>query len=146
MLWVGKGNDVIRYTLHCDQDHRFDSWFQSSSAFDTLSRAGHLSCTVCGSDKVERAMMAPSVRSEPEPPLAAPRTDQEKALRKLRNEVEANSEYVGPRFAYEARKMHDGDTPERPIWGEARLDDAKRLLDDGIPVAPLPFVPKRKAN
>ena len=141
---------MIRYTLQCDQDHRFDSWFQSSRAFDALSQAGHLSCPTCGSGIVERAMMAPSVtaRSErsPDAPLTAPQSDREQALAKLRKRIEAGSEYVGPRFAREARKMHDGDSPERPIYGEARLDEAKRLLEDGIPVAPLPFVPKRKSN
>lgn len=70
----------------------------------------------------------------------------EETLTKLRKDVEDNSDYVGKSFADEARKMHDGDAPERSIWGEAKFDDAKKLLDDGVPVLPLPFMPKRKTN
>lgn len=73
-------------------------------------------------------------------------SDAEESLTKLRKEVEDNSDYVGKDFANEARKMHDGEAPERAIWGESKLDDAKKLIDDGVPVMPLPFVPKRKTN
>jgi hypothetical protein len=138
---------LIRYTLSCDKDHRFDSWFQSSNAFDTLALGGHLSCAVCGSVAVTRAMMSPSVPAKGRASdLKTPTSDAEKALTKLRKHVEDNSDYVGPSFADEARKMHDGDAPERAIWGEANFADAKKLIEDGIPVAPLPFMPKRKTN
>ena len=138
---------MIRYTLTCDKDHQFDSWFQSSSTYDTLEAGGHLSCSVCGSSDVKRALMAPSVPAKGNTDnLSAPGSDAEAALAKMRQEVEQNSEYVGLSFAQEARKMHDGEAPERPIYGEAKLDDAKKLIDDGVPVAPLPFMPKRKAN
>ena len=142
---------MIRYTLTCDQGHQFESWFQSSSAFDSLAAAGHLSCAICGSTKVERALMAPSVapkgNSKPDSvDLNTPKSDVETAMAKIRKEVEDNSDYVGLKFADEARKMHDGDSPERAIYGEAKLDDAKKLIEDGIPVAPLPFIPKRKTN
>lgn len=73
-------------------------------------------------------------------------SEAEAALAHLRKEVEENSEYVGLKFADEARKMHDGESPERAIYGEAKLDDAKKLIEDGVPVAPLPFLPKRKTN
>ena len=138
---------MIRYTLTCEQDHRFDSWFQSSQGFDALADAGHLSCAICGSSEVKRALMAPSVAQKTsKPDLKTPHSDVETAVTQMRKEVEANSEYVGVSFAQEARKMHDGETPERAIYGEAKLDDAKKLIEDGIPVAPLPFMPKRKAN
>jgi hypothetical protein len=138
---------LIRYTLSCDKDHRFDSWFQSSNAFDTLALGGHLSCAVCGSVAVTRAMMSPSVPAKGRASdLKTSTSDAEKALTKLRKHVEDNSDYVGPSFADEARKMHDGDAPERAIWGEANFADAKKLIEDGIPVAPLPFMPKRKTN
>ncbi len=142
---------MIRYTLTCDQKHQFESWFQSSSAFDTLAAAGHLSCAICGSEKVERALMAPSVPAKGNtkttaPDLSAPQSDVETAMAKMRKDVEDNSDYVGMEFAKEARKMHDGDAPERAIYGEAKLDDAKKLIEDGVPVAPLPFLPKRKTN
>jgi hypothetical protein len=135
---------MINFTLHCDADHRFDSWFQSAAAFEGLQKAGHLSCPTCGSGKVDKALMAPAVR--PGHALRTPGNEQETALAALRAKVEANSEYVGMNFVAEARAMHDGDAPERSIYGEARADQAIKLLEDGIPVAPLPFMPTRKAN
>lgn len=138
---------MIRYTLSCDQKHQFESWFQSSTAFDTLAKAGHLSCAVCGSTEVSLALMSPSVPAKGRAVnLKDPASDAEAALKKLRKDIEANSDYVGQNFASEARKMNDGDAPERAIYGEASLADAKQLISDGVPVAPLPFMPKRKTN
>ena len=136
---------MIRYTLACDKNHRFDSWFQSSDAFETLQTAGHLACAVCGSSAVDRTLMTPTVRAD-KAALSAPMSEAEKAVAALRKQVENNSDYVGLSFAAEARKMHDGDAPERAIYGEAKLEDARKLIADGISVAPLPFLPKRKAN
>lgn len=152
---------MIQYSLKCADGHQFDSWFQSASAFDKLQAAGHVACLVCGSEKVKKALMAPRVttselaadpKNQTKPPVAekpalsAPGSEAETAIAKLKEHVEKNSDYVGKDFASEARAMHDGDTPERAIWGEAKLEDAKALVDDGIPVAPLPFVPTRKSN
>ena len=138
---------MIRYTLSCDKDHQFESWFQSSNAFDALALGGHLACAICGSAAVTRAIMSPSVPSKGNAvDLKMPTSDSEKALIKMRKNVEDSSDYVGPSFADEARKMHDGDAPERAIWGEANFADAKKLIDDGISVVPLPFMPKRKTN
>lgn len=141
---------MIQYSLKCADGHQFDSWFQSASAFDKLQAAGHVACAVCGSGEVSKALMAPRVsHGEPETPakpLTTPANPAEQALAKLRAHVEAHSDYVGTRFAQEARAMHLGETPERPIWGEARPEDAKALVEDGIPVAPLPFTPTRKSN
>lgn len=156
---------MIRYTLTCDQGHEFESWFASNAACDSLLTAGQVACVQCGSAKVSKSLMAPAVaparrRAAAPPdeppakaakprsggPLSAPRNEMEKALAALRREIEANSEYVGMRFASEARAMHAGDAPERAIFGEARPEEAKALIEDGIPVAPLPFLPARKAN
>lgn len=144
---------MIRYTLTCDKDHHFESWFQTSDAFDALAASGHLACAICGSAKVERALMAPSVAAKnngkearEKANLSAPHSTVEAELTALRKQVEENSDYVGMSFAQEARKMHDGEAPERAIYGEAKLDDAKKLIEDGVPVAPLPFLPKRKSN
>ncbi len=91
--------------------------------------------------------MAPKVRPARKPgSLQTAQTEQEKALAKLREEVEKNSDYVGMNFASEARAMHEGDTPHRAIYGEAKPEDAKSLIEDGVPVAPLPFTPKAKTN
>ena len=140
---------MIQYSLKCAEGHQFDSWFQSASAFDKLQATGHVACAVCGSAKVDKALMAPRVgHGEPakRQELTAPKSPAEQALAAVKAHVEANSDYVGGRFAQEARAMHAGDTPERPIWGEAKQDEAKALIEEGIKVAPLPFTPTRKSN
>lgn len=143
---------MIRFSLRCQSDHDFESWFQSGEAFDSLNASGHVACPVCGSAKVEKSLMAPSVRparnaaGPARPDLATPSTDIEKAFAELRHKVEENSEYVGLDFVTEARRIHQGDAPERAIYGEARFDEAKKLIEDGVPVAPLPFLPQRKTN
>ncbi len=160
---------MIRYMLKCDQDHQFESWFRSADAFDTLCAQAQVSCPICGSEKVTKAMMAPTVSTTrsaadvPSTPAAAaavqptphsaplapdqPTPEQiERAMAKLRAEVEQNSDYVGVEFADEARKIHTGDAPPRAIYGEANFEEAKALLEDGVPVLPLPFRPKRKMN
>ncbi|MTH62984.1 DUF1178 family protein [Paracoccus shanxieyensis] len=134
---------MIRYDLHCDQGHDFDGWFRNSEGFETLKKAGQVTCAICGSASVEKALMAPGVATRD---LQTPRNPQETALEKLREQVEANSDYVGMSFAAEARAMHQGDAPSRAIHGEARLEDARKLLEDGIPVAPLPFRSRQRAN
>lgn len=137
---------MIRYDLTCDQGHAFDSWFASAAAYDRLAAAGHVACPECGSSKVAKALMAPSVVARPERGLTAPRDAREAALAELRARIEAESDYVGLSFAAEARAMHEGRVPERAIHGEAKLEDARKLIEDGVPVAPLPWLPTRKAN
>lgn len=146
---------MIRYALKCDGDHQFESWFQSAEAFDTLKGGGHLACPVCGASEIHKAIMAPRVRttkgaaiapSSPEKPLSAPASPAETAIARIRAKIEAESDYVGLNFASEARAIYEGDAPERSIYGEAKAADAKSLIEDGVPVAPLPFIPNRKAN
>ena len=144
---------MIQYALKCDDGHQFDSWFQSASAFEALEKSGHLSCAVCGSAEVKKAVMTPrvvtkgAVDAHPvKPSLTEKTSDQEKALAALRAHVEKNADYVGSRFADEARATFLGATPERAIYGEPNGAEAKALIEDGIPVAPLPFLPNRKAN
>lgn len=150
---------MIRYSMTCTDGHSFESWFQNVAAFSALQDAGQLSCPACGTVKVEKALMAPAVmsgRKVPEPPgaaepvappsLRAPQSELEAALAALRRQIEENSEYVGLNFAAEARQMHDGESPVRAIHGEARPEEARKLIEDGVPVAPLPFLPNRKVN
>jgi hypothetical protein len=145
---------MIRYAIKCSADHSFDSWFQSAAAFEALKVAGHVSCPICGSTEVGKGLMAPALRRSetaavpavPDRPLEAPGTDVEAALAALRRQIEANSDYVGLNFAAEARRIHAGEAPERSIYGQARADEARALIEDGVPVAPLPFVPGRKTN
>ncbi|WP_435311613.1 DUF1178 family protein [Primorskyibacter sedentarius] len=144
---------MIQYTLRCAEDHRFDSWFQSASAFDKLKASSMIACAVCGTTEVEKAIMAPRVSQSRGPdapdtptPLSQPATPAEQVLAELRKHVEKNATYVGRDFVSEARAMHDGEAPTRSIWGEAKGEDAKKLIEDGIQVAPLPFMPTRKTN
>ena len=151
---------MIQYALKCGDGHEFDSWFQSAEAYDKLASAGMVSCAVCGGSDVSKAIMTPRVRAsrnaatipsadnttEVSRPLSEPASPAEQALAELRRKVEANSDYVGGNFAAEARAMHEGTAPERSIYGEAKPDEARKLIEDGVPVAPLPFLPNRKAN
>ncbi|WP_371225949.1 DUF1178 family protein [Roseovarius sp. 2305UL8-3] len=145
---------MIQFTLKCDNDHQFDSWFQSSEAFDKLQNAGMVACAVCGSQHVEKAIMAPRIQDSrtrsaapaETAPLSAPQSPAEQALAEMRRNIEENSEYVGLKFAQEARDMHVGDAPERAIHGEAGPEEAKALIEEGVPVTPLPFIPGRKTN
>ena len=131
---------MIRFTLTCDQNHSFESWFASNDACDKLMSVGMVACTSCGSTTISKTLMAPAVGKKGG--ITAPPTP----LEKLRHEVETNSEYVGGSFATQARDMHDGIIPDKPIYGEANLAEARKLVEDGILVVPLPFIPTKKVN
>lgn len=154
---------MIRYRLVCNKKHEFESWFSSSAAYDRLAKKGQVECPQCGSKKVSKALMAPGVakrgrRSDPAeagasglPPVAVPPDDARRAemqrqfltlMRQVRAEVESKAEYVGPRFAEEARKIHNEESEARGIWGEATLDEARELVEDGIDCLPLPRLPE----
>jgi hypothetical protein len=146
---------MIRYTLKCKNDHGFESWFQSSDSFDQLVDRLLIVCPECGATDVAKSLMAPLVTTgrksiaAPEPQQAltnAPDPKVVEAIRTLRAHVESNSDYVGNRFAAEARSMHEGETPHRAIYGEARPDEARKLIEDGVPALPLPFIPRQKTN
>ena len=140
---------MIRFSLKCSQNHSFDSWFQSSDAYEKLAKAGLLTCAECGDHAVEKSLMAPKIATQSPSEshaLRAPMSETEPNLAKLRQQIEANSDYVGMNFAHEARAIHLGDSPARAIYGEAKAEEAKALIEEGIPVAPLPFMPKRHTN
>jgi len=156
---------MIRYSLRCEAGHAFESWFQSSSAYEQQEKRKLVNCPACGSDKVERAIMAPQIVSKkgrdstaPAPaPAPAASTEvtapgstplmmaQERELRaklkELRDHIVKNADNVGERFPNEARKMHYGDIEHRPIYGEASPDEARALIDEGVEVSPLPVLP-----
>lgn len=142
---------MIKYALKCADGHEFESWFKDSSAYDSLAAADQISCAVCSSPKVEKMIMAPAIASDRSPslakvqekPLSAPQSPDEAALAQMRKQIEANSDYVGKEFADEARRIHDGESDVRSIWGEATREDAQALAEDGIPVAPLPWISRR---
>ena len=141
---------MINYTLKCDQNHTFDSWFKSAEAFEMLVKKSMVVCSECGSTKITKAIMVPSVstsrKKDNKPSELEKKSKLKNDILELKKKIEANSEYVGNNFANEARSMYLGETPERSIYGEAKADDAKKLIDDGIPVMPLPFLPAKKAN
>ena len=135
---------MIKFSLKCDQDHQFESWFKSAAAFDALAQAGHLTCALCGSTKVtNEGDQKPDAAV---PVLSKPQSALEEALKALREKVETSSEYVGDDFVREARAIHIGDAPDRSIYGEARLDEAVALIEEGIPLTPLPFRAKRTTS
>jgi hypothetical protein len=144
---------MIQYSLRCSNSHTFDSWFQSAVGFDALQKSGQINCPICADAKVEKTLMSPAVRparnagdSPKKTDLSAPSNDVEAALAEMRKQVEANSEYVGLNFVTEARRMHEGKIDQRAIYGEAKANEARALIEDGVPVAPLPFMPPRKVN
>lgn len=158
---------MIRYALVCDAAHEFESWFSSSSSFEEQGRRGLVTCPVCDSRHVERAIMAPNVARTDRGPRAvevAPETtpapapsaplpvapaalmgERDIALRQMLTElhkhVAENAEHVGPRFADEALKIHHGESDNRPIYGEATADDARMLHEEGVEFMPLPRLP-----
>jgi hypothetical protein len=131
---------MIVYNLRCANSHEFEGWFKDSAAFDAQQSAAKLVCPTCNSRKVEKAIMAPSVAGTKKADLSAP--DEMRKMRQfmtgLRKYVQDNAEYVGPRFAEEARKIHYGETEERQIYGESTVKEAVELVEEGIDVAPLP--------
>lgn len=149
---------MIRYSLRCGKDHTFDSWFKGADAFAALQSAGQVACPVCGSTEVRKDLMAPAVRparkaasrprtgDDDRPDLSLPASELEAQIAALRRQIEEHSEYVGMNFATEARRIHAGEAPGRAIHGEARPDEARALIEEGLPVAPLPFLPSRKVN
>jgi len=161
---------MIRYTLVCNKRHEFESWFANSDAYDKQAKRGLVTCPLCGSAKVEKALMTPrfartdtssarEIASPPPPAAEAPATMQapapvamispheqelRKKLRELRDHLVHNAENVGPRFPEEARKMHYGEAEHRSIYGIASPEDAKELHEEGIEFSPLPVLPDER--
>lgn len=132
---------MIRYALRCEQEHAFEGWFASSTDYDEQAERGQVECPFCASHAIRKAIMAPAVAgtktSEPALPAGAQAMMME-AASQVRAHVEANFDYVGDRFAREARDIHEGRSEERGIYGEAKPHEVKALVEDGIKVAPLP--------
>jgi len=138
---------VIQYALQCSNGHRYDAWFKSAAAYDEQRARGIVTCAVCGEAHVEKAPMAPAVArtDNDRVPLSAAHPDAKKfreMLREYRNKVTTEADYVGDRFAEEARKIHFEEVEARGIYGEATRDEVAALLDDGVDFLPLPDVPE----
>ncbi|WP_062226803.1 DUF1178 family protein [Aureimonas frigidaquae] len=149
---------MIHYALRCRGcSHGFDGWFRSAQDYDTQSQRGLVACPSCGAGAVEKALMAPAVGRPMGSPdgdapatkgadsvaLADPRAAEVvKTFHAFVRALRSNSDYVGPRFAEEARRIHFGEAEPRGIYGEASGDEVKALLDDGVPALPLPRLPE----
>ncbi|MEQ1952129.1 DUF1178 family protein [Mesorhizobium sp. CN2-181] len=137
---------MIRFSLHCDHDHEFEAWFRNNDDFDTQKKRGFVECPACGSKKVEKALMAPSVstgRKKEKIALAMGEAQKQAMaqLKALSEKMRENADYVGDKFADEARKIHFGETEARGIYGEATPEEAKGLVDDGVEFMPIPVFP-----
>jgi hypothetical protein len=147
---------VIRYALSCEAGHAFDSWFANSAAFDRQAARGLVTCPMCGSAKVEKAIMAPALAggrdaapaAEPDKAPVAIVSKEEVELRKklkeLRDHIVKSADYVGEKFPEEARRMHYGEIEHRSIYGEASAESAKSLAEEGIEFHPLPRLPDER--
>jgi hypothetical protein len=145
---------MIKYALSCDKAHSFESWFPDSDSYDAQARRGLIACPDCGSTRVSKAMMAPAIvsgqkaqkpRHEGAAAPVALLDERQQRLREmarhLRQEIIANTDDVGAKFPEEARAIHDGDAPARSIRGQATPEEARALIEDGVGVLPLPFLP-----
>jgi len=140
---------VIHYTLVCESEHKFDGWFRNAEAFDEQNGRGIVTCPVCSSSSVAKALMAPSVSRASSDKVAVSVGHPQQArlrelLKALRDKVTAEADYVGDRFADEARKIHFGEVDAHGIYGEASREDVASLLEDGIDVMPLPQLPDER--
>lgn len=140
---------MIKYSVKCKNDHQFDGWFKDSATFDKQAKAKQIECPSCGDTKVSKAPMSPRIsKSSSSQQIVATRANEvaqelAEAASKIREHVEENCDYVGTEFAEEARKIHYGEADERGIYGEATINEAKELNDEGIEVLP---IPKSKTN
>ncbi|MGS1094212.1 DUF1178 family protein [Aquamicrobium terrae] len=137
---------MIRFSLVCEHDHEFEAWFRSGDDFDTQKKRGFIDCPSCGSSKVEKALMAPAVSTsaKQEKMALAMGEAQRRALEEMKAlaaKVRENADYVGDKFAEEARKIHFGEADARGIYGEATLEEARDLAEDGVEFMPIPVFP-----
>jgi hypothetical protein len=140
---------LIRFSLSCDSDHQFEAWFRSNGDFDTQQKRGLVACPECGSHKVGKALMAPAVSTgrKREKMALAMGAEQRATLaefKALAEKMRENADYVGDKFAEEARKIHFGEIDPRGIYGEATTEEARSLIEDGVEFMPIPVFPDER--
>lgn len=136
---------MILFTLRCASGHEFEAWFRDGDSFEAQQQAGEITCPDCGNGKVEKALMAPNLgRSHKKGPPLSP-AQMRAALVELRRQVETNCDYVGERFAEEARKIHYGEVDAHGIYGEATKEESRELADEGISFGQIPWIPTTDA-
>lgn len=145
---------MIKFNLKCEQNHIFEAWFKNSAAFDTQVEKNIVTCSICGSSHIEKALMAPSLpkKANRQSQTTTVQTNDSqqaalalKALKELQKTVESNCDYVGKEFAEEARKIHYGETEKRGIYGEATETERSELADEGVEIAAIPWLPSSDA-
>ncbi len=142
---------MILYNLKCTNGHNFDSWFASAKTFEKLRKLGELKCEICGCCKIEKDLMSPRVHSDIKKGkfekniLTKTHSEAERIVKDFKEKIEKNAENVGRNFAKVAREIHAGEAPERSIIGEATPQETFELIEDEIPVTPLPWL-NRKSN
>lgn len=142
---------MIRYSLVCVGDHEFEAWFSNSEAYDAQLRKRQVECPECGSHKVRKQIVAPAVRTSETAEKISPEKMAARMAGEIRKHIASTHEYVGDRFADEARAMFYGDAETRAVWGEVSPDDARELIEEGVPAIPLPKplapeAPRRRAK
>ena len=131
---------MILFTLRCASGHEFEGWFRDGEGFETQQSAGEIACPHCGDSQIEKAVMAPNIgRSREKTPTISP-AQMRAALTELRRQVETNCDYVGERFAEEARRIHYGEADPHAIYGEASAEESRALTDEGIEFGRIPWI------
>jgi hypothetical protein len=141
---------VIRYALLCEHEHEFEGWFGASADFDDQQARGLVECPVCASKAVRKAIMAPAVagtkRRDQDQTPAQTQAMMMEAMGRIRRHVEETFDDVGDAFATEARAIHEGRSEDRGICGQATAAEVRELVEDGVPIAPLPPEPRKKSE
>ena len=141
---------MIRYALTCEYEHEFEGWFASSADVDDQQGRGLLDCPMCASKMVRKQIMAPAVAGTKRTVVDAPSPKAQammmEAAGRIRAHVEENFDDVGDSFANEARAIHEGRAEDRGIYGQATPKEVRDLVEDGVPVAPLPPEPLKKSE
>ena len=133
---------MILFTLRCANKHEFEAWFRDGDSFEAQRAAAEISCPVCGDSSVDKAVMAPRLtKSRDAPPSTASIAEMRKTLVEIRRQIETHCDYVGPRFAEEARRIHYGETDAHGIYGEATESESRELADEGIKFGQIPWIP-----
>jgi len=138
---------LIRFSLACAEEHEFEAWFRNNADYETQKKRGLVSCPVCGSETVDKRLMAPAVSTGRRRERLALAVDAEQRaamakLKALTAKLRENADYVGDKFAEEARKIHFGEADPRGIYGEATGEEARALAEDGVEFMPIPVLPE----
>jgi hypothetical protein len=134
---------MIRFALRCAAGHEFEGWFRNGDGFETQQKAGEIACPHCGDTGIAKGLMAPAIGRGSRPPISPAQL--RAALVELRHQVETNCDYVGERFAEEARRIHYGEVDPHGIYGEATNEESRELVEEGIQVGRVPWVPSTDA-